>query len=664
MDVVPMPIFIDNEPGARPGALVVMAGEYVMSCEMLARPPGEVLDLARMMADAVKAVAGRLGALPAQIFVRHGSIASVLNGLFEGTGTDVDFDPALAWVDDFSANFFGEDEDDGSLARPLTASPILWSGWGLPAEQVAALFDAAAAFYRAAPWRQLAERDIVGAEFPGGEVWCVSLIGHEGGKPAIALHRDFDDAVLCASGPPVREIASRLVDSHYLIDFCNRDDLPRAMQREIAARNWTVAATDAYPALISVNTPGGGITRADARAIPVLLRALARLAASGEVARLLAPNQDHDGFWTDPESGIQFRHPADLVKKELDELIEEWERERERGRERERSELGTGINTGDPLQGLPPDIQEEIRAALEPFIDGPGEPPPMEMLEGVVESVMGKLNTRPQAELGGLSPDQLYGLLWQDWKEEDAPLVLDRTLPLAELSCSELLCNARAFLAALEREEGAGATDAGNLNRAFVRTMLHEGRWSGIHWEVFDLKSKAVNEQDFWPLHTLRVLLSMAGLIRKHKKRFATTKRGRDLLEEERAGELYARLFRVRFREMNLAYGDRHPMGDDLQRILPFTLFRLTATAKDWTNATALAPLVLLPEVRSAYPENPYLTVASVLEHRVLDRLCDFGLAERDAKSAIVLSPEETPYRLTPLFDRFMAFRFPESGAG
>jgi hypothetical protein len=61
-----------------------------------------------------------------------------------------------------------------------------------------------------------------------------------------------------------------------------------------------------------------------------------------------------------------------------------------------------------------------------------------------------------------------------------------------------------------------------------------------------------------------------------------------------------------------------------------------------------------------SFPEvhrDAVLRVESVLEHRVLDPLCAFGLAERDPVSAIVLAPERARYRLTPLFDRFLSLR-------
>jgi hypothetical protein len=60
-------------------------------------------------------------------------------------------------------------------------------------------------------------------------------------------------------------------------------ELPRPMRREVAAAGWEVAAADSYPYLMTINTPAGGVTKADAADLLAALEAVpAFLEAHGE----------------------------------------------------------------------------------------------------------------------------------------------------------------------------------------------------------------------------------------------------------------------------------------------------------------------------------------------------------------------------------------------
>src|SRR6266550_3577979 len=66
----------------------------------------------------------------------------------------------------------------------------------------------------------------------------------------------------------------------------------------------------------------------------------------------------------------------------------------------------------------------------------------------------------------------LQSLLFADWESPDSPLRLSADLELADLAKAAFFHNARLFLATLAEEDGAPATAAGKVNRAFVDRMF------------------------------------------------------------------------------------------------------------------------------------------------------------------------------------------------
>src|SRR5688572_13798241 len=55
-----------------------------------------------------------------------------------------------------------------------------WSGWGWQRETIRALFKAAVAFYRAAPWRVLVDDQPLAVRAPTDTEWTVVVLGNGG----------------------------------------------------------------------------------------------------------------------------------------------------------------------------------------------------------------------------------------------------------------------------------------------------------------------------------------------------------------------------------------------------------------------------------------------------------------------------------------------------
>ncbi len=236
-------------------------------------------------------------------------------------------------------------------------------------------------------------------------------------------------------------------------------------------------------------------------------------------------------------------------------------------------------------------------------------------------------NRRPQRELGGLSPDRVRLLLQDSW-DGTGVLTLNTEIPPGDLSSARLLRNARAILGYLaEKGEIPATSTRRNFTRATLAELAPRISWrDGYPWE--EVLARQGNEDDLFPLHVIRLLLGLAGLMKTRKGRFSLTTRGRRLLDEARAGELLALLFRAQFREMNLVYFYRYgPDLSSLQHTISFVLYRLGRVGADWKTPQRLVTETLLPSVAEELEFLPaWLDAGRILEGRVLERLAEFGL--------------------------------------
>lgn len=284
----------------------------------------------------------------------------------------------------------------------------------------------------------------------------------------------------------------------------------------------------------------------------------------------------------------------------------------------------------------------------------------MEELQAFLSRQVAQYNNQPQDELGGLSPHQTRRLLFSDWLTS-GPLRVSVDLGFEEVEGATFLANARCFLDAVKAENGVRATAARNLNRKFVAAMLDQMSWPDGFVAQVRKWNRVINEDDVFPLHVLRVVLTVARCIRFTKGSFRTTGVGKDLVKAANAGALYVLLFRTFFRDFNLAYLDRCSEDPELQHTIAYSFYRLSKLTVDWCNADALTDRVLLETVRVP-PVNPYLQDEPTWQFvsRIVHPLISFGLFERRDLPGTKTWREEFEIRKSPLFDRFLRFEFGE----
>ncbi len=309
----PMPARIDSDPAARPVAVLLVAGGFVLACQLENGPSEEPEVLAALMAHEVLQAVARCGVRPPQLCVGQRPLAEALRGALAPHGIAVALVAELPGVERALRSLLGHVFGGILPLERLRSQPATWAGWGMPAALVARMFEAAAAFRRAAPWEVVPGDFPIAVSRPGEEEWVAVVLGAAGEQLGLALYQDPEDfARLMASDAD--DPGSAFDDAQGLVVslvFNVREELPKPMRAEIKGAGWPVAGSDAYPSLLVLNTPGGGIREGDFRFLVEVLEALPRFVAAHE-ARFADAWMAHGAVaWRDGETGVAFRLEAD-----------------------------------------------------------------------------------------------------------------------------------------------------------------------------------------------------------------------------------------------------------------------------------------------------------------------------------------------------------------
>lgn len=267
---------------------------------------------------------------------------------------------------------------------------------------------------------------------------------------------------------------------------------------------------------------------------------------------------------------------------------------------------------------------------------------------------------RPEPELGGLSRNQLYLLHTCGWWAEPFPIRLEPNLSFEQVAQTQFFRNVRVFLQAVDEWEGAPTTARGNLTRAFVEHMLERLVLKPDYLAMMRRVCKVINESDVWPLHIARVVCEVGKLVRKYKKRFVLTRKGRELLQKDRAGALYHHLFDTMFRRFNLDYLSHWADVPGIQDTIPYELYRIGQLPLGQDHdIEELIPIVFAPAVREEISRTSPMADAAewLMKDHLLRPLESFGLVK------VVAGKHKPPsvdlmnrVRRLPLFDAFIRF--------
>jgi tetratricopeptide (TPR) repeat protein len=165
------------------------------------------------------------------------------------------------------------------MSEGLPEIPGLFSGKGVNRTVAAALFEAAAEFYRQAPWVQLGNDDFLAVRIsPRNEQQYICVLGQAGVEYGLALYKHWEDIELLyrAHDHPLEIVPeggmhSLLFNPINMISFDDLDDIERY--------GWDVAGPQAYP-FPAIFLSNEGVARPDLEEIhcyEALLRAIPEL---------------------------------------------------------------------------------------------------------------------------------------------------------------------------------------------------------------------------------------------------------------------------------------------------------------------------------------------------------------------------------------------------
>ena len=137
-----------------------------------------------------------------------------------------------------------------------------FEGGRIPPEVVAELFTAAEHLYRTAPWKVVADTQVLRMDVPalGVEGACVSILGHLGASPGVLICPSlagYEAFGRTAAGEaPEGDGRVDLGTRSLSLNFVRGADLPVSMRREAATHAWPVADPDAWPLVMGVERDG------------------------------------------------------------------------------------------------------------------------------------------------------------------------------------------------------------------------------------------------------------------------------------------------------------------------------------------------------------------------------------------------------------------------
>lgn len=253
-----------------------------------------------------------------------------------------------------------------------------------------------------------------------------------------------------------------------------------------------------------------------------------------------------------------------------------------------------------------------------------------------------------------ISGQEIQRLLEADWKTPGGAIHVCDDLTLAEAERSQLFRNARLVLHTLAVSGGTKATAGGNLNRKFVGELLEQLDLAPATIEEIRAVNKVINEFDVWPLHITRVVLELAGLVRRHSGKFQVIQKRRDLMDDEHAGALYNLLFLTVFRKLNLAYLDSMSDVPSIQQTMAVSLFMVSRLTSEWVALEDIAEDLFLAQVREQMPYYLHFdSTPHLANSRVIRPLVYLGLVEQRRLEG---RWGRTELRKTELFDRVLQF--------
>jgi hypothetical protein len=174
-------------------------------------------------------------------FAEESGWAKALQPSLDALGVEGATVPALDGLDALLDELSGQLASQGGTA--LLDMP------GVTPDAVGGLFDAAAVFYRLAPWKKTGERPIrIECERFESGPWYAVVLGQGGMTSGLVLYDDLATLLRIQQGDMPEEENARQTAALAVV-FGGPEDLPPQDVAAVEQHGWPVAAPDAYPSV-------------------------------------------------------------------------------------------------------------------------------------------------------------------------------------------------------------------------------------------------------------------------------------------------------------------------------------------------------------------------------------------------------------------------------
>lgn len=254
---------------------------------------------------AVRALAGfvekllKNKACPERVEVRDPELAQYLRFRLSGTGIEVVESKTLTMADR------AVDEMRNLLERLAPELPGWLESQGMTVERLRAFADAAAEFYRAAPWLMLSDCDLVVVESPKPPkgMACFTVLGAGRQTYGLGIYADQRHFERFVRAGHTGDLDPSLLDGFTQFTFEEREDLPPAEVAFWDEHGLPVAAHETYPDVTKRNRDGS-LTRPSVKELTYLEAVLRAFASTAE-------EEVDSGRWT--KSVVTFDGPQDIA---------------------------------------------------------------------------------------------------------------------------------------------------------------------------------------------------------------------------------------------------------------------------------------------------------------------------------------------------------------
>jgi len=267
-------------------------------------------------------------------------------------------------------------------------------------------------------------------------------------------------------------------------------------------------------------------------------------------------------------------------------------------------------------------IMEELHATFEDKDFGS-----IEEAQAFADALMADKNAEPITDFLGLSPEQMYRILYRPFTEVSDIVALNKDLCKEELLDIPIVKEAEYFLRRLGELQPLRSTAKGNLPQAFARE-LHD-RFPDHPLFHYPIRS----EGEDLKISALRHLLNMAGWIKKRNRKFSLTQKGEAVVKNGFGVDDFYRLFEIYTQKFNWAFRDFYPALDIIQQSALFSCYFLHQKAKTPIHVSELSTHfiqafpTILDEVGNYLSMEPEKIVGNAFCVRFIERFCEyFGL--------------------------------------